>query len=228
MNRNFTRTIPVEDDENLHNVCEGTQNTLALSVMDFSPNLDEVINLDYGEIVENLVDDQREAIEVPDGLHPEVQALLRKFMPNECRFGSLYEVYRDYDSGQGWKRKREEVEEATLDEYKKKHPRIGLARYSTESRNAEILGTVNSYLNHQSLVLRKCMSETILNQWAINNDYIEKTTETLQDRIEIEKTQLKNLDRYRETVQAKNKSEIARLNSQWKQQLIKNANGGNS
>ncbi|AQZ10556.1 SNT309 (YPR101W) [Zygosaccharomyces parabailii] len=199
--------------------------------MDHSPCLKGAANLDYGEIIEKLVDDQRKALEaeeVTDGLHPEVQALLRKFLPEECRFDSLYEVYHDYDSGQGWKRKRKEVEEATLEEYKKKHPRIGLARYSTESRNAEILGTVNSYLNHQYLVLRKCMPETILNQWAINNDYIEKTTETLQDRVELEKTQLKNLDRYRESVQAKNKPEFARLKSEWKQQLIKNANGGSS
>lgn len=199
--------------------------------MDYSTYLDGAANLDYGEIVEKLVEDQRkatEAEEVPDGLHPEVQALLRKFQPDECRFDSLYEVYRCYDSGQGWKRKRKEVEEATLEEYTKKHPRIGLARYSTESRNAEILGIMNSYLNHQYLVLRKCMPETILNQWAINNDYIEKTTETLQDRIEIEKIQLKNLDRYRENVQAKNKPELARLKSEWKQQLINNANGDSS
>lgn len=185
---------------------------------------------EYVDVVEKLVNDQCKiggAPEAAEKLHPEVQRLLGKLELNRSRFGSLYEVYGCFDGGQGWKRKRSETEEATLEEYQRKHPRIDLAKYDIESENLEVLGTIDSYLKHQSLVLEKCMAETILSQWAINNDYVEKATENLQDRITKEKALLKNLDQYREMLQRKNKPVFARLRREWKQQLVKNATGGN-
>lgn len=187
--------------------------------MDFLPYLDQPAGIDYDSQVDRLIQDVLKNKD--DQLHPEAQKLLSKTVIPPPKSEYHYEFYSQYDDNQGWKRKRKETEDATLDESRKKQRGVDLNRYDIETDNLESLQVVDSYLRHQTLVLQT-MNETTLNQWAINNDYMERASENLRDRINHQTKQLQDLDRYRESVQLKHSPHLQRIKNSWKQQLIEN------
>ncbi|CAR27471.1 hypothetical protein ZYGR_0I07460 [Zygosaccharomyces rouxii] len=186
--------------------------------MDFLPHLDQPAGLDYDYEVEKLMQDHLR--DENDLLHPEVQKLLSK-VSIPPRLESFYEFYSRYDDDQGWKRKRNETEDVTLDECRKRHKGIDLGKYDVNTDDLESLEVIDSYLKHQCLVLQN-MNETMLNQWAINNDYVERASENLQDRISHERKQLESLDKYRESIQHKHGPQLKSIKDSWRQQLIRN------
>ncbi|GCE99200.1 hypothetical protein ZYGM_003541 [Zygosaccharomyces mellis] len=186
--------------------------------MDFLPYVDQPTGSDYDSKVEKLIQDVLRTGN--NQLHPEVQKLLSKVTISP-KSEPLYEFYSEYDDSQGWKRKRKETEDVTLDEYRKRHKGIDLSKYDTEVENLESLEVIDAYLKHQCLVLQN-MKETVLNQWAINNGYIEVASGNLQDRIDYEEKQLENLEKYRESVQRKHLPQLQSIKASWRQQLIRN------
>lgn len=186
--------------------------------MDFLPCLDKPAGVEYDLEVEKLIQDVLR--DKNDQLHPEVQKLLSKAIIPP-RSEPLYEFYRQYDDNQGWKRKRRETENVTLDKWRKRHKGVDLSRYDIETDNLESLEVVDAYLKHQCLALQN-MNETMLNQWAINNDYMGRASENLQDRIDHEKRQLENLNKYRESMQRKHSPQLKSIKDSWRQQLIRN------
>lgn len=186
--------------------------------MDFLPYIDRETDAEYDFEVEKLMQghltDQRHR----NQLHPEAQRMLsRVSIPSR----PFYEAYSHYDDGKGWKRKRKETEDFTLRECRKKQKGIDMNKYDIETDDLESLGVIDSYLKHQSLVLQN-MNETALTQWAVNNDYVEKATENLQDRINNERKQLDSLNKYRESIQSNSESQLRSIKNAWRQQLIRN------
>lgn len=101
-------------------------------------------------------------------------------------------------------------------------PRIDLTRYAVnDGTDTETLCTIDSYLRHQELTLQKLLPETLLNQWAINNDYLTASEEALQRTITNQEDQIQSLNQYRARMQSRDAPAFKRYEQEWKAALIK-------
>ncbi|QLL31306.1 hypothetical protein HG536_0B01690 [Torulaspora globosa] len=178
--------------------------------MDYLPFIDDESALEeYEDAVEKSI--QEELRKNGEEIHPEA----RDMKLEELRAYPVHSLYCEtsYDG------------DRLLQQYKRSIPRIDMERYSTDSRgDVDILCVIDSYLRHQELVLERLMPQTLLNQWAINNDFLAASSATLQKVIDDQETNIYNLNSYRKNVQLQNARVFAALEEQWKKSLIDTLN----
>ncbi|QLQ78818.1 hypothetical protein HG537_0B01660 [Torulaspora globosa] len=174
--------------------------------MDYLPFIDDESGLkEYINGIESEI--QQELRKNRDQIHPEAQDMRLK----QIRSYPVYSVHCEtsYDG------------ERLLQEYRGSIPRIELERYTTEDQdNVDILCVIDSYLRHQELVLARLMPKTLLNQWAVNNDFLSASSATLKKVIQDQETNIYQLNHYRRNLQLQNASVFAGLEDQWKKTLI--------
>lgn len=184
--------------------------------MEYLPFIDKDIpDKQSQEIVEQLIQDEIRTHNKDNTtqLHPDVYKLTKSLkIDKHVIADSLYEEYLRNNELLVKQGKRpvstRDIEDAFLENFKTKHPRIDFTRYSMDnlpmdkrSQN-DSLAIVDSYLAHQLITLRDLLPKTIVNQWAINNDFLKSSDQTIQDILQSQRKQLVDLDNYREKVQA--------------------------
>lgn len=173
--------------------------------MDYLPFIDDELALEeYGNAVERAI--QEELRNNGEEIHPEARAMRLKQI-RSYPVDSLH-CETSYDG------------ERLLQEYKQSFPRIDLERYTTDDQDVDILCVIDGYLRHQELVLARLMPQTLLNQWAVNNDFLSASSATLQKVIEDQETNIYHLNTYRRNLQLQNAPVFAGLKEQWKRSLI--------
>ena len=130
------------------------------------------------------------------GLHPEVIKCLNKYTNNGVSAVSNNDKKRsiNHDTSENSnKRIRKDINM----EDDSKNVGIDMNRYDTDTSNVSLLQSMNSYLDHQLILLRDNgnLNKTIINQWAVNNEFMENNVYMIQDTIDIQETHLKQLNR---------------------------------
>ena len=145
--------------------------------------------------------------------HPEVIKILNSVSARASHIlaEEVFDQYQEFVGSKRDSKKRTwdstEADDAFLEEYKKKHPRIdmsvyGLDQYSTGTDEAkDRIATVDSYLSHQLIALRDLIPKTMVNQWAINNDLMRVSSDVVDNLLETQRKQLQDLDKYRQNAQ---------------------------
>ena len=126
-------------------------------------------------------------------VHPEVQLLLNK--------------------NNGVDKKR------SYDEYKSDF-KIDLNRYNN-SDDLEQLQISEGYLRHEELVLSELLPRTLMNQWVINNDYMERSNDRLESIQGIQLKQIEDINKYRDMTKKQTEASIIATKLQWYEQLNK-------
>ncbi|CCD22643.1 Snt309p NDAI_0A04880 [Naumovozyma dairenensis CBS 421] len=166
-------------------------------------------------------------------LHPEVIKLLNlwKVPTTTSHFDTeLLDEYmnprkRKFDENEDGDEDEDALEERILEICSKKYPRIDLSRYFLNSDDEESLCITHAYIEHQEVLLKDCLSKTLTNQWAINNEFIKESNANLNLILEKENKNLVDLMKYRENAQLKNKPIFDKLKQKWKDNLIQNVLG---
>lgn len=124
-------------------------------------------------------------------LHPEVIKCLNKYSNKDNNSDRNSGTTNDND------KKRSVEHDTSLDS--NKHIRMGvdMGRYDTESLDVSLLQSMNSYLDHQMILLKGNgnLNKTIINQWAINNEFMENNVYVIRDAINIQEAHLKQLNK---------------------------------
>lgn len=176
--------------------------------MDYLPFIDDESSLGkYGDAIERSI--AEELRDKRQKIHPEAQAIT----PGELRANPIHSLYCEtpYD------------DKRLLEEYQRSVARIDLAKYNVD-RDVDTLCVIDSYLRHQELVLQRLLPQSLLNQWAINNDFLNTSSETLQKVISDQETNIQNLNNYRKNVQLQNEPMFSNLADQWKESLVHRLN----
>lgn len=197
--------------------------------MDYLPFVDESLkDSNFQEEIEEQIKRELRRNSPNDVLHPEVVRLLKSSTRAANKFDdSLYEYYHSIDGErQVGTSKRARDEELALQEHRKKNPRIEIGRYGLDVNqdNAERLAIIDNYLLHQELVLKGPLSKTMLNQWAINNDYLNGASKQLEQVIDGERKSIQDLNHYRQARQLESKVIFESGTQRWKDKLINNLN----
>lgn len=111
-------------------------------------------------------------------------------------------------------------EEELLALYRRSFPRVDLDRYTTQSDDIDTLCVMDSYLRHQELILQRLMPKTLLNQWAINNDFLNASSDVLEKVIKDQENNIHDLNMYRKRLQLQNKPHFTDLTNEWKRNLV--------
>lgn len=161
--------------------------------MDYLPFIDDDSNNErYRDEVENMIEKQ---LRPESGLHPEAAKLKIQLRENP-------------------------LDNISLKEYRDQVPRIDITRYAVnDNTNPETLCVIDSYLRHQELTLQ-LLPQTLVNQWAINNDYLNASEESLQQIITNQENQIQTLNQYRANMQTQTKPIFSDLEQRWKDSLI--------
>lgn len=199
--------------------------------MDYLPFIDDALEeFEFEPLVGELLQEElrKQVPEGTDALHPEVRKLLSEVSIGELRFDTnLYEIYKNFDDQDtnSVKRKRPSDDDIILREYKNKYPRIDIARYTLiNQEDIDLLAITDSYLRYQILTLEKLLPRTLLNQWAINNDFLATSDKVLDKVIENQENQIRDLSQYRKTIQLQNQPIFNQYAQEWKDKLINNMN----
>lgn len=125
-------------------------------------------------------------------LHPEVIKCLSKFNNKNNNSGEDRSTTTSNND-----KKRSIKHDTLLDPNKRIRKGIDMNRYDTESLNVSLLQSMNSYLDHQIVLLRENgnLNRTIINQWAVNNEFMENNLYMVQNAINIQETHLKQLNK---------------------------------
>lgn len=161
--------------------------------MDYLPFIDDDSNNErYRDEVENMIEKE---LRPESGLHPEAAKLKIQLRENP-------------------------LDNISLKEYRDQVPRIDITRYAVnDNTNPETLCVIDSYLRHQELTLQ-LLPQTLVNQWAINNDYLNASEESLQQIITNQENQIQTLNQYRANMQTQTKPIFSDLEQRWKDSLI--------
>lgn len=161
--------------------------------MDYLPFIDDDSNNErYRDEVENMIEEE---LRPESGLHPEAAKLKIQLRENP-------------------------LDNISLKEYRDQVPRIDITRYAVnDNTNPETLCVIDSYLRHQELTLQ-LLPQTLVNQWAINNDYLNASEESLQQIITNQENQIQTLNQYRANMQTQTKPIFSDLEQRWKDSLI--------
>lgn len=161
--------------------------------MDYLPFIDDNSNYErYSDEIENLIEKE---LRLESDLHPEAAKLKIRLRENP-------------------------LDDISLKEYRDQVPRIDITRYAVnDSTNPETLCVIDSYLRHQELTLQ-LLPQTLVNQWAINNDYLNASEESLQQVITNQEKQIHTLNQYRANMQTQTKPIFNDLEQRWKDSLI--------
>lgn len=161
--------------------------------MDYLPFIDDDSNNErYRDEVENMIEKE---LRPESGLHPEAAKLKIQLRENP-------------------------LDNISLKEYRDQVPRIDITRYAVnDNTNPETLCVIDSYLRHQELTLQ-LLPQTLVNQWAINNDYLNASEESLQQIITNQENQIQTLNQYRANMQTQRKPIFSDLEQRWKDSLI--------
>lgn len=153
-------------------------------------------------------------------LHPD---LLKIYNPDKEYFifqmiyeeylDCFYPYYHDLKDKVANAKHQKESEAKFMKHYKDTYRHIDMKRYSLDeislfgsidkSRAVEPKGlkkrlaVIDAYLAHQLVTVRDLMPNTLVNQWAVNNDFIEKSTQVVDDLIRQESKKLEELDTFR-------------------------------
>lgn len=161
--------------------------------MDYLPFIDDDSNNErYRDEVENMIEKE---LRPESGLHPEAAKMKIQLRENP-------------------------LDNISLKEYRDQVPRIDITRYAVnDNTNPETLCVIDSYLRHQELTLQ-LLPQTLVNQWAINNDYLNASEESLQQIITNQENQIQTLNQYRANMQTQTKPIFSDLEQRWKDSLI--------
>lgn len=161
--------------------------------MDYLPFIDDDSNDErYKDEIENLI---KKELRPESDLHPEAAKLKIQLRENP-------------------------LDNISLKEYQDQVPRIDITRYAVnDNTNLETLCVIDSYLRHQELTLQ-LLPQTLVNQWAINNDYLNASEESLQHVITNQEKQIHTLNQYRANMQTQTKPTFSDLEQRWKDSLI--------
>lgn len=199
--------------------------------MDYLPYIDDAREeSEFEPLVGELLQEElrKQVPEGTNGLHPEVTKLLSEVSIGEFRFDTkLYEIYKNFDDQDtsSLKRKKPSDDDIILREHKNKYPRIDIARYTLiNQEDVDLLAITDSYLRYQILTLEKLLPRTLLNQWAINNDFLATSDKVLDRVIENQENQIRDLSQYRKTIQLQNQPIFNQYAQEWKDKLINNIN----
>lgn len=161
--------------------------------MDYLPFIDDDSNNErYRDEVENMIEKE---LRPESGLHPEAAKMKIQLRENP-------------------------LDNISLKEYRDQVPRIDITRYAVnDNTNPETLCVIDSYLRHQELTLQ-LLPQTLVNQWAINDDYLNASEESLQQIITNQENQIQTLNQYRANMQTQTKPIFSDLEQRWKDSLI--------
>ncbi|CCC67700.1 hypothetical protein NCAS_0A11420 [Naumovozyma castellii] len=174
------------------------------------------------QIDQELVRNKKKNNTKQDGLHPTTLELIRSWnIPKETRFDNL--SFKEYLKDSKKDSVGRDKEERILKKYRARNPGIDPSRYSiSKPKDPEILAISSSYLRHQHIILKSCLPKTIVNQWAINNDFVANNNERLQQVLNTQEKQIDDLTKYRKSVQEQSERTFKKINKQWKDNLVKN------
>ncbi|SMN18155.1 similar to Saccharomyces cerevisiae YPR101W SNT309 Member of the NineTeen Complex (NTC) that contains Prp19p and stabilizes U6 snRNA in catalytic forms of the spliceosome containing U2 [Maudiozyma saulgeensis] len=196
--------------------------------MDYLPFIDNKIPSDeYKDKAERLIHDTMQE-QNTIGLHPYVQKMLEMHKKTDhvipdSMFQEYIQKFPSEDNPRGQKRSLESShldDESFLQEFNSKHPHIDLLRYNLEDISSDDnqlstktkLAIIDSYLTHQIITLRDLIPNTLVNQWAINTDFIRTNTRTIDNLLSQQIKQLEDLDKYREKAQVNQATSYDKLN----------------
>ena len=153
-------------------------------------------------------------------LHPDV---LKIYNPDkeyiiqpviyEEYLNSFYPYYHDTKDDIANAKHQRESEDKFMKHYKGMYRRIDMKRYSLDETSLfgsidksktiqqkdlkKKLAVIDAYLGHQLVTVRDLMPNTLVNQWAVNNDFIEKSSEVVDDLIRQQTKELDDLETFR-------------------------------
>lgn len=202
-----------------------------ITKMDYLPYIDDDLeDSEFEPLVGKLLQEElrKQLPEETVSLHPEVTQLLNGVSIGQFRFDKdLYENYKNFNDQNidSLKRKRPSDDDMILREYKTKYPRIDISRYTLiNQEDTTVLAIMDSYLRYQLLSLERLLPRTLLNQWAINNDFLATSDKVLDSIIETQENQIRDLNQYRKTIQLQNQPIFDQYAQQWRNKLINNIN----
>lgn len=175
------------------------------SDMDYLPFIDDdPVQGTYSNEIEALIEQE---LRPGADLHPQTASVRM----TQLRDNPLDSIYRE----------KPLEDSALLSEYRKRLPRVDLARYAvSDSTDSDTLCVIDSYLRHQELTLQVLLPQTLVNQWAINNDYMGASDEVLQEVIAKQEKEIHTLNLYRAKMQTDNGPAFHRYEQEWKRGLI--------
>lgn len=158
-------------------------------------NKEEHINDELWDLLEQHIQFEVTKLKKKDNsnpsLHPEVIKCLNKYNNKDN------DSDEDSSTTSNTGKKRSIKHDMSQDSNKRIRKGIDMNRYDTDSVNVSLLQSMNSYLDHQIVLLKENgnLNKTIINQWAINNDFMESNLSMIQDAISTRETHLKQLNK---------------------------------
>ncbi|EDO17100.1 hypothetical protein Kpol_1025p20 [Vanderwaltozyma polyspora DSM 70294] len=178
------------------------------------PFSDHEVSVYYQQQAENMFKETLSSLEMVE-VHPDVLKLLHKSdVYNETN--SRKRGSRDTDVDIGYQKSKQAKNTTTQG--------IDDSRYSLEGsiHDMDKYEIILSYLRHQELTLDELMSRTILNQWAINNDYVSNGLEMVDMKIEKQIKEIEQINKYREQSQNKFANAEKMMTTDWHDSLRNN------
>ena len=176
-------------------------------IVDWLPYIDTIPQESRLEI-ENLVEEEYKKLDI-ETIHPDVESLIGGEITK--RFGHEKPIERN-------DKRAAEDESASQ---AKRLKGVDKERYDLEKcETNEQCAILEAYLGHQECVLRELLPRTLAPQWAMNNEYMSSVRAQLEDIIEVQKTQLRDLDAHRESLQRQEERELKYLEQQWRDTLL--------
>lgn len=200
------------------------------------------INNYYKSQVEDLIDKISEKQDRKD-LHPDVlkiynpdrQYLIQPVIYEEY-LDNFYPYYHDSKDEIANAKHRRESEDKFMKYYKDTYLHIDMKRYSLDrislfgsidkSRAVEPkdlkkrLAVIDAYLAHQLVTVRDLLPHTLVNQWAVNNDFIEKSSQVVDDLIRQQTRQLGELETFRSSQREKLKQYYEKRNFEVNEEIL--------
>ncbi|CCF58067.1 hypothetical protein KAFR_0D04190 [Kazachstania africana CBS 2517] len=176
--------------------------------MDYLPFIDSTLPHEDAQNAINMRV-KRALQEINEEIHPEVQKLLDNVGRRNID-DKLYESYLE-----------SEDEDAFLKAYRKECGGVDLMRYSMDNeQDVERLAISDSYLRHQCITLEKLMSRTIMNQWTMNNVFLQNLNEQVGSMVTKQKRKNEDLINYRIKLQKTQEKSIRKLEMEYNDALI--------
>ncbi|AAS52360.1 AEL324Cp [Eremothecium gossypii ATCC 10895] len=186
---------------------------MADDVIDWLPYVD-TLDQRYLNEVEKTVTAELAAIEQQE-LHPRIAEL---FPAVRHHWDEQYGLYKDNVVGLEGSNKRA-AEDGVLSELKRRCPGIDISVYNDDSEDPVLLATIAGYRYHQDLVVTQLLPQTLENQWAINNAYLEGAEAAVRRQLQEQEQQIAQLDRHRQELQQREALRFRYLERQWRDRL---------
>ncbi|SCV04426.1 LANO_0G10132g1_1 [Lachancea nothofagi CBS 11611] len=181
-------------------------------IVDWLPYIDKPVAELRGQI-ELLVEQELQNCDL-NVVHPEVENLLGGEVPS--RIASLFP--------RGVKRSQPNTEDVAM--IKKKCSGIDKSRYELSNCKSHARRAIlHSYMGHQEAVLTNLLPRTLAQQWATNNEYMKGVCDSVNNVLELQEGQIRDLEEHRKHIQIEAKRELAYLEDQWRDKLLQNVEG---